>query len=305
MNIIANRARELEQDGTWDEIHERVSLIEEQNAKNMSAMDAIEKALAKAEEREVAEITTNTADDDRESIGEDDSVYKTPLECDLLYQINSMEDELDDLACELHCSIEEAERDGISAEVIDGVLAEVDEQIHIARRNSEEAEAELGTADTRRKVREAKQDIELEEVLARRIREGAKALRQRKMRSRMRRHMRKNRFVPLIEHDTVHIEIVDDVLTDVDQRNQIASRDSTQPESEGEWWKEAKFEAIRQNTLAKRHCKQARQAEKVGAAEQLEVVEWWKEPHFEAFRLNTLEKRGQRECEDRLFSGLL
>lgn len=247
-NIISERARELEQDGTWDETNERVRALEEEDAGELSAMDVIEEFLAEVEEnarvalqnRIAAEAAVAAADEGRRIIEDDEeSTYSSPLQCDLLDQIDSMEEEMADLVSELNHSIEEAERAGVDIEVIDSVLAEVEEQIRISCRNSQEADEEAEAANKRRKVHEAIQETQLEGTIA-----------------------------------------------------QLEVR---------EWWKTAKFQAIRRNTLERRRANEAIQDGQLDkVVQQLEVGEWWKEAKFEASRQNTLERRRQRECDDRI-----
>jgi hypothetical protein len=51
IDVIADRARTMEEDGFWDELNERVDSLEQQDAKEISAMEAIDSLLAEVEEQ--------------------------------------------------------------------------------------------------------------------------------------------------------------------------------------------------------------------------------------------------------------
>ncbi|KAK4690167.1 hypothetical protein P7C71_g6555, partial [Lecanoromycetidae sp. Uapishka_2] len=152
LNAIANRARELEQDGTWNTINNRVHLLEEEeDTTDLIFIDAAETLLDETEEDihltihiEQVNDATITDPDTTTPLTNiiEDRNSATPLNCTLLSEVHTMESEMADLIIELNCWIEEAERDGIDIEAIDSVLAEVDRQILIRRRDSGEVEGE-------------------------------------------------------------------------------------------------------------------------------------------------------------------
>ncbi len=51
IDVIADRARTPEEDGFWDELNERFDSLEQQSAKEISAMEAIDSLLAEVEQQ--------------------------------------------------------------------------------------------------------------------------------------------------------------------------------------------------------------------------------------------------------------